>query len=465
MKKKYAISMLLVTAIVSVSPNNSIFNANAKTNIYMSVKLDDLVDVKPKHWSYGAVKYVVEDLGVMEPKTSTRFLGDKLGTRYELAKTFYSAVKGLEKIYEKDLRLNEVSLDSTLTDVNEANKPIVNGIVNEYAIMQLMPDNKFMGNREMTRYELAFDLNNYLMLLEKKIGNPEVEPRDRVSELKDLSEQHWAYFSVKNIVDKYKIMDGYPQKVFGGDQKLTRYEIAAIIRRFVEYVDKNILSIPQPTPTPEPTPTPTPIPTPVPTPTPVPKKPSTLVDIKVGGSLLSLFNPSANNTFNRFDPAFGGEVKYWFLPSLGVSVNGEYVLADDKLTLLTNASRVGAGASLNWRVMGSESDEDTSLSLGLGYSYNNWFGTGKAVTSQGPKVEADFEAPIASWISLNLKDSFSLLPIGSSGWRNDLFAGVTLPAYNNVGLQFGYKGIVYSIKDVTDLNTQHGLSADLRLRF
>jgi hypothetical protein len=465
MKKKYALSMLLVTALVSVSPNNTIFSANAKTNIYMSVKLDELVDVKPKHWSYSAVKYVVEDLGVMEPKTSTRFIGDKFGTRYELSKTFYNAVKGLEKIYEKDLRLNEASLDNTLTDVNEVNKPIVNSVVNEYAIMQLMPDNKFMGNREMTRYELAFDLNNYLMLLEKKIGNPEVESRDRVSELKDISEQHWAYYSIKNIVDKYKIMDGYPQKVFGGDQKLTRYEIACIIRRFVEYVDKEILSIPQPTPTPEPTPTPTPIPTPVPTPTPVPKKPSTAFDVKAGASLLSLFNPSANNTFNRFDPAVGADVKYWFTPNFGLSLNGEYVLADDKLTLLTNASRVSGGAGLNWRVVGSESDEDISLSLGVGYGYNNWFGTTKAVAAHGPKVEADFEAPIAPWISLNLRDSFTLLALGSSGWRNDIFAGVTLPAYNNFGVQFGYKGIIYSVKDVSDLNTQHGLGADLRFRF
>ena len=63
-----------------------------------SYNLENLVDVKTKHWSYPALKYVVEDLGVMEPKTPTRFMGDKLSTRYELARTFYNAVKGLEEI-------------------------------------------------------------------------------------------------------------------------------------------------------------------------------------------------------------------------------------------------------------------------------------------------------------------------------------------------------------------------------
>lgn len=453
------ISGLIIFSIPTNSYSKSVSN----------YKLETLVDVKAKHWSYPALKYVVEDLGVMEPKTQTRFLGDKLATRYELAKAFYSAIKELEVISEKSLKINESNLTSDLTDVNEDNKTVVNSIVNEYGVMQLFPDAKFMGNREMTRYELAYDINNYLMLLEKKLDTLPSEPRDRVSELSDLSQSHFAYKAIKNVVDNYKIMDGYPQKVFGGEQKLTRYEVAALLRRFVEHVDKKILSVPKPTPTPVATPTPEPtvIPTPIPTPepTPTPKAPSSNVDLKLGGGLYSLFNPSTNTAFNRFDPGFSFNANVWFA-KFGFSLGGDYLIADNKIiSTIPEASRLGLGGTLNYRILGDQSDEDVSLFAGVGYGYTNWFGTGKAVNSSGPKVTIDFEAPLNSWVGLNLRDSFTYAMIGESGWKNDLFAGLTSPAYNLVSAQLGYVGTVYSATNVSALNTQHGLELGLRLRF
>ncbi|MFN8670956.1 MAG: S-layer homology domain-containing protein [Candidatus Sericytochromatia bacterium] len=459
---------LAISAFILYSA--SINNVYAETQSY---NLESLVDVKTKHWCYPALKYVVEDLGVMEPKTSTRFMGDKLANRYELARTFYNAVKGLEKISEKSLKIKESNAVSDLTDVNEDNKNIVNNMVNEYGIMQLFPDSKFMGNREMTRYELAYDMNNYLSLLETKLGSLPVEPRERSSELTDLANTHWAYPAVKNIIDKYRIMDGYPQKVFGGDQKLTRYEVAALIRRFVEYVDKKILSVPKPTPTPEPTPTPTPVPTatptpeptptPTPVPTPTPKLPSSKMDVKVGGGLYSLFNPSANTAFNRFDPGVKASFTGWW-EKFGLTLSGDYLLADDK-ALIKETSKLGLGGTVNYRLLGSESDEDVSLFAGLGFGYNNWFGKDKAVNSSGPVVTIDFQAPMTSWIALNLRDSFTYMLIGEAGWKNDVFAGFNLPAYGLASFELGYNGTVYSLPSLGTPNMQHGLEGSLRFRF
>lgn len=454
---------LTVLSVPTVSQSRPAFMYSYVTG--MAYKIDSLVDMKPKHWAYGAVKYVVEDLNIMDPATPTRFMGDKKATRYELAKAFYNAAKGLEDISEKDLRLNQVSLDNTLTDVNDENKKVVNSIVNEYGIMQLLPDNRFMGNREMTRYELAFDMNNYLMLLEKKIGVPETESRDRLSQLRDVTPDHWAYAAIKNIVDKYKIMDGYPQGVFGGDQKLTRYEVAALIKRFVEYVDKNILSIPKPTPTPvatpTPEPTPTPIPTPLPTPTPEPKKPASLADLKVGGTMASLFDPSTNTNFTRFDPGMSLDGTFMF-GQLGFNVNGEYLFSDDKPFM--NSPRVTAGATFDWKPLGYESDEDLSLILGLGYVYTGWFST-TAISNTGPKLDVRFEYPVSPWVSLNLNDAFTLYLTNGVGWKDDIFAGVTIPAYSLFSVQLGYTGSLYSVPSVTTFNSQHGLGLNLRFRF
>lgn len=434
-------------------------------------KIDLLVDMKPKHWAYNAVKYVVEDLNIMEPKTPTRFMGDKTATRYELARAFYNGAKGLEDISEKDLRLSQATLEDTLTDVNEDNKKVVNSIVNEYSIMQLMPDNRFMGNREMTRYELAFDMNNYLMLLEKKINVPEVAPRDRLSQLTDIPADHWAYNAVKNIVDKYKIMDGYPQGVFGGDQKLTRYEVAALIKKFIEYVDKNVLSIkptPVPTPIPTPEPTPTPVPTPEPTPTPIPKEPAKMLDIKAGLVANSLINPSSNNSFYMIDPGIDLNADIWF-GAFGIGLNSRYLLGDDKLTntsgnTFVTTNRINAGLTANYKILGTASAEDPSLYLGLGYNFINWNGN---VNGNGHGVGArlGFEYPINKWFGLRLEDNFNYYLAGTTGWKNDVFAGFTLPAYSMFAMELGYTGSLYSISGISSFNNQNGIQLNLRYRY
>jgi hypothetical protein len=424
------------------------------------VHMDELVDIKPRHWAYDAVKYVVEDLSIMAPKTPTRFLGDQKATRYELANAFYNAVKGLEQISEKDLRLNENSMETALTDVNADNRKVVGSVVNEYGLMQLMPDNKFMGNREMTRYELAFDLNNYLMLLEKKLGEPSRPARDRLIQLTDVPDTHWAYRAIKNIVDKDQIMDGYPQNVFGGDQKLTRYEVAALLRRFVEYVDNQILPLTKPTPTPVPTPEPTPVPTPEPTPVPTPTPRPVSFDIKAGAALKN-FSASA-----PFDPAVNLDAGIWW-ERFGFSLSGE-ALFNETGTAFTNASRYTFGGSLNWKIIGFERDEDPAIIFGLGYGAGIWQGTGAGQYSlnHGPKAELTFDIPFNPWIGLYVKDSFSYYIAQNQGLRNDAFAGFSIPAYGLVTGQLGYVNTWYSLSGTPALNNSlNGVQANIRFRF
>jgi len=93
MMSKKIISLLLAsTLLVSVQMTNAASPAIA-AEMAGSVNVDNLVDVTPNHWAYDAVKTVVQDLGIMSPKTATRFMGNDTTTRYEVAQAFYNTAK------------------------------------------------------------------------------------------------------------------------------------------------------------------------------------------------------------------------------------------------------------------------------------------------------------------------------------------------------------------------------------
>jgi hypothetical protein len=50
-----------------------------------------------------------------------------------------------------------------------------------------------------------------------------------IEELKDVDGSHWAYDALKNLVEKYDVVEGYPSKRFLGNRFATRYEMAAAL--------------------------------------------------------------------------------------------------------------------------------------------------------------------------------------------------------------------------------------------
>lgn len=54
----------------------------------------------------------------------------------------------------------------------------------------------------------------------------------------DLQRSHWAAQAIEQLVDKYGVMSGYPDKKFRGDRTLTRYEMAAALYNVMLYIDK-----------------------------------------------------------------------------------------------------------------------------------------------------------------------------------------------------------------------------------
>ncbi len=58
-------------------------------------------------------------------------------------------------------------------------------------------------------------------------SDAEIEQVTSVSQLTDVKPTDWAFQAVRSLVERYGCIVGYPDKTFGGNRALTRYEFAA----------------------------------------------------------------------------------------------------------------------------------------------------------------------------------------------------------------------------------------------
>lgn len=474
-------SSILVSVPMSYAMAEEVAPQPMQAPVQVAVDVEDLTDLPEGHWAYNAVKFLVEELEVMAPKTSNMFKGNELMTRYELAEVFYRVMKKLEAASDVDLMELANAPDTEMTDVSSAYQTVVDSVVNDYGIMQPMPGKKFMGNEPISRYEIAYELYNYFVLLESAGNSPALARRDRSVELKDLPADHWATKAVKEIVDKYQIMDGYPNDTFMGGKRLTRYESAATIREFIRYVDTYLIPL-VPTPTPEPTMEPTPEPTPTPEPMPM-LPPASMLDINVAG--VGQISESSQTGMRFMLPhVYGGQgdLDLWFGRGwFGLGAGGEYMMTDGPLktnaadtdaATLGYANRWRGNGYLNFRLWGNKTSEGPQVALGLGGDATQFAGS-KLV--YGPHANLSFDIPFASWVGLTLDGGFSWYN-GFTAWnfgdltksmRADAFAGLSFPAYGVFKAELGYNAAFYALPDVNagKMVTEHGPKLNLKLSF
>lgn len=61
-----------------------------------------------------------------------------------------------------------------------------------------------------------------------------------VNELTDLEGNEWAFMAVQELVEKYDVLEGYPDSTFQGKKNATRFELAAAIYDIATYFSDQI---------------------------------------------------------------------------------------------------------------------------------------------------------------------------------------------------------------------------------
>ncbi|MDB5097969.1 MAG: cyanobacterial porin [Cyanobacteria bacterium RYN_339] len=59
----------------------------------------------------------------------------------------------------------------------------------------------------------------------------------QVSQMQDLPPDHWAYKAIQQLVEKYGVMEGFPDSTFRGTKTVSRYELAAALTKVMLRMD------------------------------------------------------------------------------------------------------------------------------------------------------------------------------------------------------------------------------------
>jgi hypothetical protein len=61
-----------------------------------------------------------------------------------------------------------------------------------------------------------------------------------VDELSDVNTSHWAYDALRDLVERYDVIEGYPDHTFRGDRQPTRWELAAALNAVMRAVGRDL---------------------------------------------------------------------------------------------------------------------------------------------------------------------------------------------------------------------------------
>ncbi len=61
-----------------------------------------------------------------------------------------------------------------------------------------------------------------------------------VDELSDVNRNHWAFDALRDLVEKYDVIEGYPDLTFKGNKAPTRYEMAAALNALIKTIGRDL---------------------------------------------------------------------------------------------------------------------------------------------------------------------------------------------------------------------------------
>jgi hypothetical protein len=116
--------------------------------------------------------------------------------------------------------------------------PYIIRMVTSYEAISGYPDGKFRGQKTITRAEFAKVLGKTVAYLEKRAGTSLAGAATGSAEVKfkDLPASHWAYPSVVPLVQRYKLLSGYPDGTFRPNKPINRLELSTVLAKTVKLV-------------------------------------------------------------------------------------------------------------------------------------------------------------------------------------------------------------------------------------
>lgn len=92
------------------------------------------------------------------------------------------------------------------------------------------------GANSVSNDQLLQQLNQY-----GEEGNSSVSQVNSVFQLRDVSPSDWAFEALRNLVEKYGCIAGYPDGTYKGQRALTRYEFAAGLNACLQSIERLIV--------------------------------------------------------------------------------------------------------------------------------------------------------------------------------------------------------------------------------
>jgi len=92
---------------------------------------------------------------------------------------------------------------------------------------------------ETTPETLAEGRREKANVLEKirRYSNNDIGQVNSASQLRDISPSDWAYEALRNLVERYGCIEGYPNGTFRGNRAITRYEFAAGLNACLQEIE------------------------------------------------------------------------------------------------------------------------------------------------------------------------------------------------------------------------------------
>lgn len=114
---------------------------------------------------------------------------------------------------------------------SDPNYPYIKKMV-EAGILSGYPDKTFRGKKTITRAEFSKVMTKSLNNVEQQAGIQLAgAPTTSEVSFKDLPKKHWAYPTVYELVAKYQIFSGYPDKTFKPNKTINRFELATVLSK------------------------------------------------------------------------------------------------------------------------------------------------------------------------------------------------------------------------------------------